>query len=511
MKEGRVYLIGAGPGDPGLITVKGLECIKKADTVVYDRLANPSLLSYKKPGAELIYVGKLPHRHTLSQEEINELLVTQGQKGCVVARLKGGDPFVFGRGGEEAEHLRQAGVAFEVVPGVTSCIAVPAYAGIPVTHRGLASTFTVITGHEDPGKTGSYIDWSRLALDPGTLIFLMGVENLPEITANLQEKCKSASTPTAVIRWGTRPEQEVVTGTLEDIGEKVRAAGLTSPAVIIVGDVVSLRQKLEWFEKLPFFGRRILVTRARRQASILSRRIADLGGEALEFPTIKIEPPLDLEPLDQAVRWAATYDWIVFTSVNGVDYFFQRLKKLKIDIRNLGKARICAIGPQTREALEEMGLVVDFIPEKYRTEEILEGLKEKLVIGQRVLLPKAELARPLLAQGLLAFGIQVDEVTAYRTVQDDQDSTILLEKIRQGQIQAVTFTSSSTVKNFAALFPTGEPFIPENIVVACIGPVTADTALTLGLRVDVVAREYTIEGLVQALVEHFASKGGRNK
>lgn len=509
MKEGRIYLIGAGPGDPGLITVKGLECIKKADVIVYDRLANPGLLTHRKPGAELIYVGKLPDRHTLSQEEINELLAALGQKGNVVARLKGGDPFVFGRGGEEAEHLRQAGVAFEVVPGVTSAIAVPAYAGIPVTHRGLSASFTVITGHEDPDKTESGIDWTRLALDPGTLIFLMGVENLSEITANLLEKGKKPSTPAAVIRWGTRSEQEVVAGTLENIGQRVREAGLASPAVTIVGDVVSLRRRINWFEKLPFFGRRILVTRARRQASILSRRIAELGGEALEFPTIKIEPPLNLEPLDQAIRTAADYDWIVFTSVNGVESFFQRLKKLKIDIRKLGKARICAIGPQTRDALEEIGLTVDFVPEEYRAEEILEGLKGRMVIGQRVLLPRADLARPFLARELLAFGIQVDEATAYRTVRNDEDSAVLREQIREGQIQVVTFTSSSTVKNFTALFPSGKPDLPENIVVACIGPVTAETARSAGLRVDVVAREYTIEGLIQALAEHFERNRGQ--
>ena len=325
MNKGKVYLIGAGPGDVKLITVKGLECIQKADVIVYDRLANPRLLSYRKPEAKLIYVGKSPDRHTLTQDEINCVLVEEGLKGNVVARLKGGDPYVFGRGGEEGEELRKAGVAFEEVPGITSAISVPAYAGIPITHRDFTSTFTVITGHEEPGKETSNINWPRLAQDPGTLVFLMGVGNLPQIVEKLVTNGKDAQTPIALIRWGTRPEQQVVTGNLANIVDIVNKAGLKSPAIIIIGQVVTLRDTLRWFEDQPLFGKRILVTRSREQASVLSEKLERLGAEAWEYPTIKIQEPEDLTSLDQAVANAGAYDWIIFTSVNGVKAFFYRL------------------------------------------------------------------------------------------------------------------------------------------------------------------------------------------
>lgn len=505
--SGRVYLIGAGPGDAGLITVKGLTALQGADVIVYDRLANPALLAQRKPQANLIYVGKEPERHSLSQEEINRLLVKLAATGQIVARLKGGDPLVFGRGGEEAEALREAGLPYEIIPGITSAIAVPAYAGIPVTHRGLTSTFTVITGHEQPERINSGIDWARLAGDPGTLIFLMGVENLPVIAEKLQAGGKSGETPAAVIRWGTRPEQQVVQGTLADIVLRVKEAQLTSPAVIVLGEVVRLRDKLKWYEELPLFGQRIMVTRARPQASSLTSLLTELGGEVWEYPTIAIKPPEDWGPMDEALQSLEQYRWIFFTSVNGVEFFFQRWKEIGRDIRELPLARICAIGPATRQALEERGLQVCYMPEEYRAESLGEGLKEQLRPGEKALLPRADLARPYLADFLREQGLQVREVTAYRTVPERED-TELLTMLEQGEIHIITFTSSSTVRNFMHLLGDKEPKrLLQGVTIACIGPVTAETAREYGLEVAVTAKQYTIAGLVQALQDYQTERG----
>ncbi|MFZ5943492.1 MAG: uroporphyrinogen-III C-methyltransferase [Bacillota bacterium] len=509
MSIGKVYLIGAGPGDIKLITLKGLECIQKADVIVYDRLANPRLLAERRSDCELIYVGKSPDRHTLTQDEINNVLIEQGLLGKTVARLKGGDPFVFGRGGEEAEVLLEAGIPFEIVPGITSAISVPAYAGIPVTHRDFTSTFTVITGHEDPTKEDSNINWERLAQDPGTLIFLMGLGNLTLIIEKLIQYGKSPDTPIALIRWGTRPEQQVITGTLENIVSEVKKAGFKSPAIIIVGQVVRLREKLTWYENKPFFGQRILVTRSREQASVLSQKIEELGGEAWEFPTISIEEPLDFTPLDNALAKIDSYDWIIFTSVNGVKAFFARMKNLKMDIRNLGKVRLCAIGPKTREELEEKGILVDYVPEVFRAEAIVEGLENILQPGNCVLLPRADLARPVLLDSLQGMGINVDEVIAYRTVLGSGSSTELLEKMQNKEINIITFTSSSTVKNFLSLL--GDNYRPEllkGVAIACIGPITADTAAELGIKVDIVAQEYTIDGLIEGITNYLKNLKG---
>lgn len=504
MKNGKVYLIGAGPGDIKLITVKGLECIQKADVIVYDRLANPRLLSYRRPDAELIYVGKSPERHTLTQEEINQVLVAEGLKGKIVARLKGGDPYVFGRGGEEGEELRKAGIAFEEVPGITSAISVPAYAGIPITHRDFTSTFTVITGHEEPGKETSSINWSRLAQDPGTLVFLMGVGNLPQIVEKLIENGKDRKTPIALIRWGTRPEQQVVTATLETIVEAVEKAGLKSPAIIIIGQVVTLRDTLRWFEDQPLFGKRILVTRSREQASVLSEKLENLGAEAWEYPTIKIKEPDDLSALDKSVANAGMYNWIIFTSVNGVKAFFQRLRAQKLDIRSLKEAKICAIGPKTAEALEERGLLVDVMPEVFRAEAVLDALRGRIQSGDKILLPRADLARQVLVDSLQKLGAQVDEVVAYQTVlADAADTQLLLEKLQAGEIHVLTFTSSSTVTNFLQLLGEHRQLL-QGILVACIGPITAETAKKNGLSVDICAEQYTIDGLVEGIQTYFA-------
>ena len=503
MTVGKVYLIGAGPGDIKLITVKGLECIQKADVIVYDRLANPRLLSYRRPDAELIYVGKSPDRHTLTQDEINKVLVEEGLKGKVVARLKGGDPYVFGRGGEEGEELRKAGVPFEEVPGITSAISVPAYAGIPITHRDFTASFTVVTGHEEPGKETSNINWPRLAQDPGTLVFLMGVGNLPQIVENLVKHGKDAQTPIALIRWGTRPEQRVVTGVLSNIVEVVEKAGIKSPAIIIIGQVVTLRDTLRWFEDKPLFGKRVLVTRSREQASVLSEKLENLGAEAWEYPTIKIQEPDDLAALDNAVAHAGDYSWIIFTSVNGVKAFFQRLKAQKLDIRTLKDAKICAIGPKTAEALEDRGLLVDVMPEVFRAEAVIEALKDRIQTGDKVLLPRADLARQVLVDSLQQLGADVHEVIAYQTVlADETDTQLLLEKLQAGEIHVVTFTSSSTVTNFLKLIGDHRDLL-QGITMACIGPVTAETAEKNGLHVDICAEQYTIDGLVNAIQGYY--------
>lgn len=497
---GKVYIVGGGPGDPGLITYRGLECLKKADVIVYDRLVNPWLLGWRKPDAELIYVGKLPKRHTMTQEEINNLLVEKAQEGKTVARLKGGDPFVFGRGSEEAAALKAAEISYEIIPGITSAIAAPAYAGIPVTHRGMASSFTVIAGHEDPHKGESTLDWGRLAADPGTLIFLMGVENLPEIAQNLLDKGKSPDTPAAIVRWGTRTEQEVLTASLKEVTNQAQKAGFASPAVIVIGQVANLRTELKWAEARPLFGKRILVTRAQEQAASLSGMIMELGGEPLEFPTIRIEAPDDLRGLDEAVRQGGEYDWIIFTSVNGVKAYFRRMRELKCDIRSLGKAEIAAIGPKTREALEELGLIISFMPSDYYAEAVLEGILKRVKPGDKVLIPRAQEARPLLAEALKERGLHVCEAAAYRTLPGPGERDQAVELFKNQKIDIITFTSSSTVHNLLALLGKEEAGkILQGIDIACIGPITAETVKSYGLRADVVAADFTIDGLVKAL------------
>jgi uroporphyrinogen III methyltransferase/synthase len=504
MNKGVVYLVGAGPGEAKLITIKGLECIQKSDTIIYDRLVSKRLLNYAPAEAEIIYVGKSPERHTLVQAEINQLLVEKALSGKTVTRLKGGDPFVFGRGGEEAEVLAEAGVAFEIVPGITSAIAAAAYAGIPVTHRDFTSTLAIITGNEDPLKEDSSIDWAKISTGIGTLVFLMGMANLPHITKRLMDNGRSPKTPAALVRWGTRPEQRTLVGTLEDISRKADSEGFKNPALIIVGEVVSLREKLNWFEKKPLFGKRILITRSREQASVLSEALEALGAEALEFPTIRVAEPADFKPLDQAIKDLAKYKWVIFTSVNGVEYFFRRLNYNRRDIRELYGAKLCAIGPKTREALETHGLIVDYVPNEFRAEEILKVLLGKVVVGDRVLLPRADIARKILPETLTGLGALVDEVTAYRTLLGAGQSGRILEMLREGEIHVITFTSSSTVRNFVHMLGVSDlGNLLAGVTVACIGPVTAATARELGINIDIVAEEYTIEGLVRAILKYF--------
>ncbi|MCR8629615.1 uroporphyrinogen-III C-methyltransferase [Paenibacillus radicis (ex Xue et al. 2023)] len=506
MNKGVVYLVGAGPGDPKLITVRGLEAIQRADVVVYDRLASPRLLKHMKPGAEKIFVGKLPDKHMLKQAEINQLLVDLALQGKTVTRLKGGDPSVFGRVGEEAELLADNEIQFEIVPGITSAIAVPTYAGIPVTHRDFTSSFSIVTGHEYQNKTYSSVNWENLSQASGTLIFLMGVANLEFIRNKLIEGGKSVTTPVALIRWGTWMEQETLTGTLTDIVEKVRAANFQSPAVIIVGDVVKLRSKLAWFEKKPLFGRRILVTRARSQASDLVNLIEELGGEAVEFPVIRTQAPTKpaaKEALAQALKQLYDFDWVIFTSVNGVEQFFDQLRLSGIDVRSLGKARIAAVGPKTAEALNMRGLMAEALPAKFQGDELLSSIEADLKPGQRVLLATADIAKEYLPARLREKGLNVTEVDVYETVLETDGGTEVIELLQKKAIHIITFTSSSTVTNLIRALEELGTANPKELLascqIACIGPMTAQTVKEAGLTVDYLAEEATVESLVDSL------------
>ncbi|MEN6389774.1 MAG: uroporphyrinogen-III C-methyltransferase [Syntrophomonas sp.] len=501
MKTGFVYLIGAGPGDPGLFTLKGQKILGKADVVVYDRLVSERILSMSKPDAEKIYVGKISGRHALSQDKINALLVEKAGEGKIVARLKGGDPFLYGRGGEEAQYVRQHGFDYEVVPGITSAIAVPAYAGIPVTHRDATSSFAVITGHERPDKKKSSINWAEISRGIGTLVFLMGVENLPFICDQLVQNGRDPATPVALVRWGTLPDQEVLTGTLQDIVARVEERGFKPPAVIIVGEVVDLRPELQWLEKKPLWGKKIVVTRARSQASILAEKIEELGGEAIEFPSIEIKKETDLSHLDKALLTINHYNWIVFTSVNAVDIFFEEMLRLELDIRDLKGCELCAIGPATRKRLEERGLRVRVVPDEYRAEGILKELEQLIQPGQWVLLPRAKGARGILPDSLRKWGAHVNEVHLYEAVPAEHIGQAAIERVLDGDMDYLTFTSSSTVHNFVKI--VGSEYIPRinaRTRVACIGPVTAETAEGLGFNVRIMAREYTIDGLLEAIL-----------
>ena len=502
-KKGKVYIIGAGPGDPGLITRRGAECIGQADVVVYDYLANEEFLRCARKDVRLIYVGKKGGDHTLPQGEINRILAGEALKGHTVARLKGGDPFIFGRGGEEAEVLWEAGIPFEVVPGVTSAIAVPAFAGIPLTHRGYTSTVAFVTGHEDPTKAKSDIDWTALA-GIGTLVFLMGVKNLENIARNLVGGGKAPGTPAALIRWGTTPEQQTLTGTLADIAATAKKQGFKPPSILVVGEVVSLRPKLEWFEARPLFGKGIVVTRPEEQAGEFARLLAAEGAEAILFPTIRIAPPVKRGDMDRALAGLDGYDWIVFTSANGVKHFFARLRDRGGDIRDLKGIRICTIGPATAAAVEGMGIRVDLVPDEYISEGVVRAFRNVNLQGKRVLLPRAAEARDVIPEGLAKMGAEVDVVTAYRTVRSKSRKEELQARLDAGKVDAVTFTSPSTVVNFKKIM--GDEPLPEKVRIACIGPVTAAAAKKQGFTVDVYQETFTIPGMVEALVAYYTSK-----
>jgi uroporphyrinogen III methyltransferase/synthase len=497
-KKGVVYLVGAGPGDPSLLTLKGLWCLEQAGVVVYDRLVSEYLLTFCRDDAELVYVGKETDHHTLTQEQINLVLSDRALQGKTVCRLKGGDPFVFGRGGEEAAHLAALGIGYEVVPGVTAAISVPAYAGIPVTHRDYASSLTIVTGHRRKGRPEDILN--GLHGQEGTAVFMMGYENLEAIRGELLARGWRPDTPAALVRWGTRAGQQTVTGTLDNIREQALKAGIGSPAVLVVGRVVELRQQLSWREKLPLFGKRVLITRALTQAHDLAQKIIALGGEPLCLPVLKFAPPADPVPLDGALDSLGGFEWVLFTSATGVDYFINRLRQRDLDIRSL-RGKLAALGPGTARALAGYGLRVDFVPEEYRAESLLDGLLSVIPSGSRVLLPRAAEARNVLPDGLRAAGILVEVVSSYQTLPEGaRYKKVLQETLDQGQVDYLTFTSSSTVKNFKALLDDQEvSHLLARSRVACIGPVTAATAAGLGIPVDLVAEQYTIDGLLEML------------
>ncbi|MHA6485164.1 uroporphyrinogen-III C-methyltransferase [Paenibacillus sp. strain BS8-2] len=506
MDKGKVYLVGAGPGDPKLITVRGKECLERCDVVVYDRLASPRLLRHVRPGAEFIYVGKLPDRHTMKQEEINQLLVDLALAGKTVTRLKGGDPTIFGRVGEEAELLYDNGVEFEIVPGITSAIAVPAYAGIPVTHRDLASSLSIVTGHESPDKLDRSIHWDKVTNATGTLLFLMGVAKIGYIAEQLIRHGKAATTPVALVRWGTRVEQRTIVGTLETIEAKVIAANFQPPAVIIVGEVVLQRDKLRWYERKPLFGTRVLVTRARAQASELSEQIEELGGEPCEFPVIDIREPAGVAEMDhlrEKLSAAGSYQWLIFTSVNGVHYFFRWLRRFNLDIRSFSEARIVAVGPKTAEALENRGLQVEELPVKFHAESLLERVEGWMRPGDKALLPRGDLAREVMPRLLRERGIEVDEIDVYETVLADTQDDYVLEWLKEKAIHMITFTSSSTVTNLLTILQNSGIEDPvaalAGIPIASIGPITSETVRQAGLQVTIEAEEATIDRLIDAV------------
>ncbi len=504
-KQGKVYLVGAGPGDPRLLTLKGKECLEQADVVLYDYLANPSLLQYA-PQAEHIYVGRRGRGHYPAQEDITSLLLDHARAGKTVVRLKGGDPFVFGRGGEEAEAVAAAGIEFEIVPGVTAAVAVPAYAGIPVTHRTLASTVAFVTGHEDPNKPKSALEWPKMATAHGTLVFLMGMKNLPNIVGTLMAEGRAPDTPVAVIRWGTRSQQKTLTGTLADIVVKAEAAHMEPPTVIVVGEVVRLRAQLNWFERRPLFGKRILITRAKEQAGELSDLLAAYGGEPIEAPAIQLVAPDNWERLDRAVAGLSSYTWLIFTSANGVGPFMDRLHAAGKDARALSRLSIGCIGPRTAHELAKHGLTADLIPSEYQAEGLIAALRAESIQGTRILIPRAEVAREILPEQLERLGAEVDVIPVYRTIAPPLDLDPLRARLRAREIHAVTFTSSSTVRNFVQQFGGEEAAraLTRQVAIACIGPITAKTAEDYGLSVTILPEENTVPALARAIARHFS-------
>ncbi|MEW6067953.1 MAG: uroporphyrinogen-III C-methyltransferase [Nitrospirota bacterium] len=506
--KGKVYLVGAGPGDIGLLTVKGLRCLQKADVVIYDFHLNAQVLNYINHYAEFIYAGKRGGHHTMTQDEINNILVKKAKEGKTICRLKGGDPFVFGRGGEEAETLAKEGIEFEVVPGVSSSVAAPAYAGIPLTHRLYSSSFAVIPGYEDVAKKESAIDWAKLATGVGTLIFLMAVKNVELITQKLIENGRSPDTPVAVIRWGTRPEQKTIVGTLKDISEIIKEKEIKPPAVMVVGEVVRLRESLKWYEKKLLFGYRILVTREHSKGF---EPLEDLGAEIIEFPTIEIVPPENYDDLDKSIEKIETYAWLIFTSRNGVKYFFNRFLEKDKDIRDLKGIKICVIGTKTAEEIKKYGIKVDLIPDEFRAEGLIEAFvrSQESVIrsdnfkplkGIRFLLPRAKVAREIFPEKVRELGGEIDVPVVYRTIKPELRGKRLKRFLKEGKISIATFTSAATFNNFKEIMGEDADELLNGVAIAVIGPVTAKAVEKAGLHVDIMPQEATIEAMVEGII-----------
>ncbi|MCG2813680.1 MAG: uroporphyrinogen-III C-methyltransferase [Thermodesulfovibrionales bacterium] len=505
-KKGRVYLVGAGPGDIGLLTVKGMKCLQRADAVVYDFHLNAQVLNYIKHDAEFIYAGKRGGHHTMTQDEINKVLVEKAKEGKVVCRLKGGDPFVFGRGGEEAEALAENNIDFEVVPGVSSAVAAPAYAGIPITHRGYSSSFAVIPGYEDMTKEESAIDWSKLATGAGTLIFLMAVKNMDVLVKKLMENGRSPDTPVAVIRWGTRPDQKTITGTLRDIADIVKEKDIKPPAVMVVGEVVKLRKTLMWYEKKTMFGHRVLVTREHAGGF---EPLEELGAEMIEFPTIEIAPPENYDELDSAINKIEAYNWIIFTSGNGVKYFLKRLMEKDKDIRDLKGIRICAIGTKTAAEIKRYGIKVDLMPDEFNAEGLIEAFlkiqnskfKIQNLKGIKILLPRAEKAREIFPEKVRELGGEIDIPVTYRAVKPEMHGKRLKRFLKEGRISVATFTSASTFDNFMEIMGEDADELLRDVAIAVIGSVTAGAVEKAGLKVEIMPETATIEAMVEEIIK----------
>lgn len=506
VKRGFVYLIGAGPGDPGLITVRGRDCLALAEVVLYDYLANDELLRFAPREAELIYAGKVGGEHNREQHQINELLVEKALSGKIVARLKGGDSFIFGRGGEECEALVAAGIPFEVVPGITAGIGASCYAGIPLTHRGVTTSVAFVTGHESPGKPSSEIDWEGLSLGSGTVVFYMGVRNLPQIAENLMIHGRPPQTPVALIRWGTRPEQEVLVGTLADIAEKARRNAFRAPAITVVGEVVNLRETLRWFDNRPLFGRSILVTRGADQAGDFTARLERLGAKVYGTPTIRITPPESYEELDRALGELDSYHWIVFTSSNAVSHFFARLGARGLDTRALATCRVCAVGPKTAAALVPFGVRADLVPLDYKAQGVVAAFAELEIAGKRILFPRGDRAREVIPEALARMGAEVSSPVAYANETPEEIPAASLQALEERRIDCATFTSSSTVQNLASILGENRFLhLMEGVRIASIGPVTSKSCRDLGLEVHMEPSAYTLDALAAELVAHFAT------
>ena len=511
-----VYLVGAGPGDPGLITIKGKQLLERAQVIIYDYLASKKLLKYVPKDAEFIYAGKRGgEKHTHTQAEINQMLIDRALAGKMVVRLKGGDPFIFGRGGEEIEELVKAGIPFEVVPGVTSATAAATYAGIPITHREYTSTVAFVTGHEDPTKKDSNIAWDKLATGVGTIVVYMGIKNLESIAEKVIKHGRDPQTPVAVVRWASTSEQRTVVGNLENIAEVVRKNNIKPPSLVVIGEVVNLRDTINWYEKRPLFSKRVVVTRTRDQASELVNLLENYGAECIEYPTISLEPVDSYEVLDQALEEIETYHWILFTSINAVNYFFKRLFKLGKDVRDIKGPRVAAVGRITAEALAGRGIKADLLPEEFTGEGLAETLVDEGVTGLNILIPRALKAREILPERLSDAGADVTVAPVYQNVlpkssAGEQLKNDLRLALEEKSIDMVTFTSSSTVKNFVTLLDSNGPDelqkLMSGIAIATIGPITAKTAASYGLVADVQPAEYTIPELVESIVMYFTSQ-----
>ncbi|MEN8679888.1 MAG: uroporphyrinogen-III C-methyltransferase [Akkermansiaceae bacterium] len=498
-EKGICYLVGAGPGDLGLVTLKAKECIEKCDVLVYDALSSAELVGWAKKGCELIFAGKRAADHAIPQDQINAIIVEKTLQGKVVTRLKGGDPMIFGRGGEEAAELAEAGVRFEIVPGISSTIAGPAYAGIPVTHRDHCSQLTIFTGHEDPTKGETSLDFAQLAKTPGTKVFVMGVSRLRGICAEFIKGGAAAETPIALTRWATTGNHQTVQGTLETIADVVEEKKFKSPAVAVIGNVVKEREKINWFETKPLFGKRIVVTRTREQAGGLSKRLGELGADVIELPTIRIEHPQDRQDFAESVAESHTYDWLVFTSPNGVEKFFDAFYATYQDARSLGGCRIAAIGPSTEAKIREYRFAVDLMPERFVAEGLLEAFKNESIEHQKILWVKAEETRDVIYDGLMDQGAIVDSCLAYRTVPETADPTGAARQLREEGADMITFTSGSTVENFFKM----DLDWPEGCEAACIGPVTHKTFKSHCEAPSIESEKHDIDGLVHAILNHF--------